>query len=573
MEQSRTRFAFQLAVFYASIAILYLVLPVADRFGSVLIGSRLLSKDSLLGAGILEWGFRSLYSPGLHFFDWNAGFPIQNSLAVTENLVGWQIFYSPLRWSGLGVAASYNAVLLLSLVISGVGAALFALRMGSDRWGSAIAGFIFALGPFHLANLMNIQTMAVCWVPFAFLFLDRFLSDSRFDDALGLAAAFILTVLSGIYVGVFLALMMLVYVVASWTLKRYSFRREIVSRLGLVLLVGVAGVTPVAYHYVQFIGAHGVAHESAANIASLSMDWASPLRTPEFQIAWSKTRLMTPLWNAEPAFIGISAVVLVFLCLATARRGGIQRKTIALLVFIAVVAYLLALGPYLKTVGPGPSEIIFSVPMPGRIWLAIPGIRWPSRIFFFAWLAAATIAGLGVTSLRKVLRPHSARAVGPFVLMALVLEYAPARWLAAESVNVSAPIDESDSYRFLASEHDIGGVAELPLTTSSDHRQDLVERYIYGASGHLRRIVGFHGSRTIPLTDSLELAVLRLPDDSAAGILVRGGVTRLVVHKMIPGESTASVRLIDSLARAGYPEIFHGNESVVFAIDRSSTKK
>ena len=142
---------------------------------------------------MLEWGYQSLRSPSLHFFDWTAGFPLSNTLAATENLVGWQIFYTPLRLLGAAVPTAYNLLMLASLVISGIGAALLARRLGADYVGATVAGFIFAFGPFHLGHMMHLQTMGVCWSPFAILFLDRYLANGSVRDAAGLAIVFVLS--------------------------------------------------------------------------------------------------------------------------------------------------------------------------------------------------------------------------------------------------------------------------------------------------------------------------------------------------------------------------------------------
>ena len=74
--------------------------PLAD-FNGILIGSAVYNHDAVLNAGILEWGYRSLWTSGLHVFDWPAGFPLKNGLAGTENLLGWQLIYSPMRAIGL----------------------------------------------------------------------------------------------------------------------------------------------------------------------------------------------------------------------------------------------------------------------------------------------------------------------------------------------------------------------------------------------------------------------------------------------------------------------------------------
>src|SRR5688500_14197590 len=116
----------------AACVFVYLVLPAIEVFDTALIGSTLLPADSLLNASVLEWVYQALSSSDLHVFEWTAGYPGQGTLAATENLIGWQIFYFPVRTMGAGVVAAYNIVFLASLVISGIGTALLARRFGAS---------------------------------------------------------------------------------------------------------------------------------------------------------------------------------------------------------------------------------------------------------------------------------------------------------------------------------------------------------------------------------------------------------------------------------------------------------
>src|SRR4051812_5068898 len=118
-----------LTAIYAATAMVWFVAPIASRFGRVLLGSAQYAPDAVLNAGVLEWVYGSVRS-GRSMFDWMAGYPLSNSLALTENLIGWQLFYLPLRVAGVGIVASYNVLLLLSFVISGLGAAALCRRFG-----------------------------------------------------------------------------------------------------------------------------------------------------------------------------------------------------------------------------------------------------------------------------------------------------------------------------------------------------------------------------------------------------------------------------------------------------------
>src|SRR5713226_1269477 len=81
-------------ILYAVVVAIYFSPPFGGGWQRKLLGTSLWAPDNILDAGILEWGWRSLWSPDLHVFDWVAGYPITNSLAGTESLLGWQVFYT-----------------------------------------------------------------------------------------------------------------------------------------------------------------------------------------------------------------------------------------------------------------------------------------------------------------------------------------------------------------------------------------------------------------------------------------------------------------------------------------------
>ena len=236
--------------------------------------------------------------------------------------------------------------------------------------------------------------------------------------------------------------------------------------------------------------------------------------------------------------------------------------TMWILVSLGLICFLLALGPILRPVNLNPLGHTAWLPMPGKIWLVIPGIRWPMRIFFFAWLAGAILCGLGLTALERRVGTRS-RIVATFVIALVVIEYWPARWLAGRSAIAPDPVSLSDAYPYLASEADRGGVVELPTADRSGWRTPFSTRYIYASSGHLRRVVALHGSVTPPVIDSLLRAANALPDSSSMRILSDHGVSRVVIHKDLMARDSAE-NLVGELKQAGYPILFAGSDGVVF---------
>jgi hypothetical protein len=563
-----------LAAIYALVAISWLVIPIIGRFGEVLLGTSIFPHDSFLNAGILEWGFRALGSARYSLFDWTAGFPLTNTLAVGENLIGWQLLYSPLRAIGVSVAAAYNILILVSLVVSGVGTALLERRLGGDKAAGLIAGFIFAFGPFHLDHMLHVQTMGVCFSPFAILFLDRYLEQRLPRDAVGLAGTFVFTALCSVYFAVFLAIVLPLYTALCWIFRRYRFDARALEGLAATAMFAAAILTPLISHYLRFNRSVGY-HHSATTLAAFSMEATSILRVPDWQTFWSWSPLArVSSWQSAasytPAFPGIAALALAVYAIVRGARNPARRPVTLILVALAAVSFLLALGPLLKVVGAGPVPGARWLPLPGQIWLLIPGIRWPMRIFFFAWLAGAILAGFGVRFLVERSSLKWQRVIPSLALFLIAIEFWPNVWLAGRSAVAPEPLQLSDAYPILSMERDRGGVVELPTANESGWRTPYSTRYIYASSGHLRRVVAIHGSVTPPLTDSLLHSANALPDSNAMRFLSAHGVTRVVVHRSLMPEKQGAA-LVADIERAGYPVIFAGREGVVFATIKGGT--
>ena len=253
---------------YALTIVVYFVIPAGTAFSRSLIGSAVYNHDAVLNAGIMEWGYRSIWTPGLHFFDWPAGFPLANGLAGTENLAGWQLFYSPLRAGGMSVAASYNITLLSSLIVAGLGCAALARRLGASSSGAVIAGFAFAFNPFHIDHAIHIQTMAICWSPLAILGLDIVLENRSLAGLAMLGVGYVLTFLCGMYFGVFLSMVIALYIVTALAVGRYRPSARGLLGIAITLIAGLAMLSPLFVHYFRFATSFGAYPHSRPSFRS-----------------------------------------------------------------------------------------------------------------------------------------------------------------------------------------------------------------------------------------------------------------------------------------------------------------
>ena len=541
------------------------VVPLRHVFGSVLIHTSRLTSDAILNAGILEWVFRTMASPGRSVFDFPAGFPFPNTLAAGENLFGWQLLYAPLRFLGAGIDFSYNSVVLFSLAASCVGAALLARRFGASAAGSLFSGVVFAFAPFHVSHALHIQTMAAAGLPFVFLLFERYLDAGRAADAALLGAAAVLTALGSSYFGVFLLLMLPVYAALD---SLAGPRRLDAGRLaGLAMTGAVCGflLLPLARHYIEFGGEFGYRH-GRSTLSRFSLTVSSFFRFPAWERLWSGTRLAhgEDVSGAFPGLAACALALLAFVRPAGSRDAGSRRR---LLLAAALVSLLFALGPDLRIRGGRPIPLPAWAPLPGRLFLAVNAVRWPMRMYFFTLLFGGVLAGLGLTRLAGGLRGSARRAVETAAIVFLLLEFWPRSGYAlGRSSPLAPPLELSDAYPFLASERDRGGVVELPVADPDGYRTPLLERYVFASTGHRRRVVAFSGAVPLPPVDNLLAAALRLPSPPARRFLAANGVDRVVVHRsrMAAGEG-----LCAELRRAGLPVLFDGAEATVFDLGRT----
>jgi hypothetical protein len=547
---------------YAAIIWIYLVLPLNGRFGEAMLGTALFQHDAILNAGILEWGRRALGSPSLQLFEWTAGFPLHNTLANTENLLGWQPGFAFLRWAGASVTFAYNALFIASFFLSSVGVRLLAKRFGAGEEGAFLSGLIFAFVPFHLVHAIHLQTLAVCWVPFAIYFLDRYLIDGKLISLAGVALSFLVCFLSGLYIGFFLAIALPIYVLAAAAAHRITLQRgRLLGLAGIAVAVSVA-LWPIVSHYVAYSRTNGYAHPAEV-LTRFSLELLALVKVPTWQALWRGTGYPGVTSHEAAGFPGFVAVTLFVAAFWSAREPA-HRAATRLLIVMALVFFAFSLGPRLLFHENTPVPFARWIPLPGRIFEWFSALRWAMRAWLFSLIFFAVVAGLGFTALTR--NASSRRRAVDCALVALLLffEYRPLDWYSGKSVSVPDPLFLSDAYQFLATESDRGAVIELPAADQNGYRTPLMVVSVYGSAGHLRRVVATHGQALPQVTTSLLETAEQLPAESALQSLRDHGCSRVVVHRnWAPRESTIAV-----LRDRGLPVLWESKESVVFSLQR-----
>jgi hypothetical protein len=279
------------------------------------------------------------------FWDANVFFPEPQALAFSEPYVGQAVLVLPFYWLTGNLIFCYNAAVLLTFVLSGLGGFLLVRSLADSRLpdgstgGAALVGGIAAAVTMAFtyarlrSHVSHLELLSIHWLPFALFGVHRYLvADSRRALALG-AAAFAALNASSLEYMAYSALVAVPFVLAEIVrLKRWQLR------VWLELWAAAAFVTVVSL----------------------------PLLLPHSEIA---RRLgivrRAPDLLARPAFTMLVLFVAAVLAgIVAARLASRWRRPGAAGVLVALAIYLLAVRPSIFPLDRAIASPDFAAPPP-----------------------------------------------------------------------------------------------------------------------------------------------------------------------------------------------------------------
>jgi hypothetical protein len=198
---------------------LFLVLSVAmtHPLGTDPAGRTLdLGGDTRLFLWTVGWDLHALATPGQPLFDANIFFPSRNTLAYSENLIGFSLLAAPVRALGGDLVTTLNTASLLSLALCGVGAFVLARQLGLGVPAALLAGFVFAFAPPRLMRLGQPHQLAAQWIPFCLACIHRYLATGSRRVLALVAVFFYLQALTSGHGALFLSAALALFVVYRW---------------------------------------------------------------------------------------------------------------------------------------------------------------------------------------------------------------------------------------------------------------------------------------------------------------------------------------------------------------------
>jgi hypothetical protein len=349
--------------------------------------------DPLAEAWQPAWGGHALLHQPLHFFDSNRFWPIGDSLAFGDALIG----YAPAGIIGSGPHAAmvrYDLLFIFAYALAFFGAYLLARELGLGPIGAVIAGAAFAYAPYRLEQDGHLQVISSGGIPLAFAFAVRGIRLSRPGWLFWawVVAAWQLSL--GWVLGLPLAYGIGGIVVVGVILWLVRGRPPVPRRM---LVAGLAGALVftlfsywIAHAYLHIADQFPAAKRSPHEVAAFSGPLKVFLTAPEENFVWGGAtagiRDTLTTWQEKTLFPG--AVIMV-LALVGLWSSSLSKRWRIALGIAAVGVTVLALGFREEGGLLWPYRVLYDL-LPG--WDAI---RTPGRLVTFSSLALALLAAAG----------------------------------------------------------------------------------------------------------------------------------------------------------------------------------
>jgi hypothetical protein len=473
------------------------------------------SADRMFQSWQVGWNGHALLTQPLDFFDSNAFWPLENSVAFSDALLG----FTPAGMIGSGPGAAlvrYNLLFLFTYAAAFTAAALLARELGLGWPAAVVAGAAFAFAPWRLAHHNHLHVLASAPIPLCLFLLLRGYRLARAGLVFAGFAAATWQVSLGFTLGLPLAYLLGLLGLASgvywWRARPEVPRRVLVATAaGLALFVVWSGVQ--AMPYLKVVEEHPEARRDESTVRFYSPPARSFLLAPPESVVWGEATgagREKVSWAPEMAlFPGLTVLLLALAGLAI---PVLSRRWRAGLGVSAVGAAVLAMG-----------FEFFDGALTYGILYRLPGwesIRTPGRLFTLTSLALALLAGAGAEGLVRG-AAGKARAGRPQAALAFALPALLTVALLAEGLGRPAGDLVSPELRRFP---EAGPQLHLPSDDFSD------VQYMFWSLDGFPEIVNGYSGFTPRLQQDLRREMANFPDPASVERLQGLGVRTVVLH-------------------------------------------
>ena len=514
--------------------------------------------DPLVQSWQVAWGGHALAHQPLEFFQSNEFWPLDDTLAFSDALLG----YAPAGLFGEGAEAAvvrYDLLFLFAYALPFFGTYLLARELGVGPVPALVAGAAFAYAPFRLEQDGHMHVISSGGIALAFALGVRGYRLRRpWTVVTGFAVAtwqLSLGFTLGLPLAYLLALTLVIAAVVWLRRGRPALDRRLVAATvaGAILFLGFTAI--ISRPYFRVANDYPEATRSTEEVEGFSggpwLYLVAPAENPVWGGATAPIRDTLSGVAEKTLFPG-----LVILGLAIAGMWSTaypRRLRIGLAIGIGVVCAL-ALG-FKEAWGPVfPYRIVYEL-LPG--W---EGIRTPGRLFTFASLGLALLAAAGTALvMRRVaerrISPRAPLAVACVLAAMVVIEGRGLPFDPFDDLAQPSPPDPPTDVSAIAAPQ-----LHLPAMRPEDNR-----RYLLWSSDGFPEMVNGRSSTNPRFTASVIARADRFPRGGSVPYLRRLGVRSVVVHPRLT-TSRALSRAARRPVRAPGIEGHRSGEVIVYEI-------
>jgi hypothetical protein len=468
----------------------------------------------------LGWVAHALSSAPADLFEGNIFYPARRTLTLSDAMLVEGVVATPLLWAGVPPVLVHNLLLLGAIVASALAMFVLVRRLTGASGPAFIAGIIFAFVPYRFDHYMHLELQWTIWLPLAFWAVHRTIDSGRVLHGLQAGAFVALQMLSSVYYGIFLSIVLTL--VSGLLLLAMKRPRRFAAR---ALLIGGAAAAIVCCLYAlpYLATKEEVGGRPGTEIARYSARaWDYLRATPDNTMyGWGEADVSL---HERRLFPGALPFMLAIVALLWRPPGDAA--------FAWVLALAVAFEMSLGVRGYSYSFLSEHVPI-------FAALRAPARLGIFVVMCLAVLAGYGYAVVRDAVSTR-ARAILPWLVTGILLmEYRVAPLQLVRYDNSPPSV-----YSLIAALPP-GVIAELPMARP-DSRPGPDAFYTYMSTFHWRPIIngysGFYPETYLPRLR----AVRGFPDDNSLQVLRNDGVNYVVVH-LSSYEPDERVRLVEAL--------------------------
>ena len=233
--------------------------------------------DPALTTWIMAWGWHSVITDPLSYFDANIFYPSESVIGYSEILLPHVAVFGPVYTLTGNPVLAHNVTILALSYVSLVATYHLAMRLVGRRDVAVLAAIAYSASGYVLMHVGHIQLLAVGLFPLAFLCLFRVLEHGRVRDGalLGLATSVLVT--GCLYYGANWFLCMGAIVVAELIRRRRNRAWLTLLRpLAVAAAVSAALLGPIAFKYYTFQQKVGFKRPISGQSGLKGKDWLLP---------------------------------------------------------------------------------------------------------------------------------------------------------------------------------------------------------------------------------------------------------------------------------------------------------